>query len=646
MIEQLRFPLTALVGIDDLKLALLLNAIDPKIGGVLIRGDKGTAKSTAVRGLSGLLPKIEVYEGDVFNCGPGDESFGLVDTTATLIKRRPKVVDLPIGTTEDRVTGTLDLERTLRTGERHFEPGLLADAHRGVLYIDEVNLLPDHLVDLLLDVAASGVNVVEREGNSIAHPSRFVLVGTMNPEEGELRPQLLDRFGLMVGVKAPLDPTERAEVVRRRISFDNDPATFSMQYASKERQLADRLQSAQERLESVEMPDAMLHLAIDLCLEAQVDGMRPDITIYRSAATLAAFDGRTTVIEKDIYKAALLVLPHRQRRRPLDQQDSATQTIEEMIDSRMEDPDESDTDGSTATPQTPPPPPDSNGDSPDREPTAPIEESLGEGGYRAPDHVVDPAPRIELRLPPSPQKPKGSTAGRDKQTVSSSHGRVVRHRQWDGHSIDIAPLGTLIAAVTRSSERFANGQTAVAVRPDDIRMRERVTQNGRLVHFLIDGSGSMGARERMRLTKAATLSLLQQRYEQRDKVAIQVFRDDSVELVLKPTSSIVEAARLMRSLPTGGRTPLALALRESLAFIRKQQSLGKVDDATLVIITDARSNDSGIERAAESLCESDIETIVIDTESGFVRLGRAKWLSEILGGGYVLLSDYESVERN
>ena len=177
-------------------------------------------------------------------------------------------------------------------------------------------------------------------------------------------------------------------------------------------------------------------------------------------------------------------------------------------------------------------------------------------------------------------------------------------------------------------------------------MRERVTQNGRLVHFLIDGSGSMGARERMRLTKAATLSLLQQRYEQRDKVAIQVFRDDGVELVLKPTSSIVEAARLMRSLPTGGRTPLALALRESLAFIRKQQSLGKIDDATLVIITDARSNDSGIERAAESLCESDIETIVIDTESGFVRLGRAKWLSEILGGGYVLLSDYESVERN
>ena len=531
----------------------------------------------------------------------------------------------------------------MRTGERHFEPGLLADAHRGILYIDEVNLLPDHLVDLLLDVAASGVNVVEREGNSIVHPSRFVLVGTMNPEEGELRPQLLDRFGLMVGVKAPLDPIDRAEVVRRRIAFDNDPATFSTQYASAEEQLADRLQSAQERLESVDVPDAMLSLAIDLCLEAKVDGLRPDITIYRSAATLAAFDGRTTVIEQDIYKAALLVLPHRQRRRPLDQQESATQTIEEMIDSRMEKQDEDDTGGSPAPPLTPPPPPDSNGDSPDPEPNPPIEESLGEGGYRAPDHVVDPAPRINLRLPDSPRKPKGSTAGRDKRTVSSSHGRVVRHRQWDGHSIDIAPLGTLVAAATRSHERFANGHTAVEVRPDDIRMRERVTQNGKLVHFLIDGSGSMGARERMRLTKAAMLSLLQQRHEHRDKVSIQVFRNDAVELLLKPTASIVEAAGLMRSLPTGGRTPLALALRESLGFIRQQQSLGKVDDAMLVIITDARSDDSGIKHAAESISESDIETIVIDTESGFVRLGRAKWLAEMLGGGYVLLSDHESV---
>src|SRR2546428_4560248 len=317
------FPFTAIVGQESIKLALLLNAISPVIGGVLIRGHKGTAKSTAVRALSRLLPDVEVVAGCPFACALLDEPEVCPHCAVHPAARRPMtrpaaLVELPLGATEDRVVGTLDIERALKSGEKHFESGLLAAAHRGVLYIDEVNLLSDHLVDILLDAAAMGVNYIEREGISVSHPAAFILVGTMNPEEGELRPQLLDRFGLAVDVQAERDVEVRAEVVRRRIAFDHDPERFLVQWLEAEQAERTRLLAARRQLPAVCLDDTMLRLITGICTDFDVDGMRGDITMYRAAVALAAHEGRTQVNEDDVRQVAQLVLLHRRRRQPFD----------------------------------------------------------------------------------------------------------------------------------------------------------------------------------------------------------------------------------------------------------------------------------------------------------------------------------------
>ena len=331
------FPFTAIVGQESIKLALLLNAISPVIGGVLIRGHKGTAKSTAVRALSRLLPDIEVVAGCPFACALSDEPevcphCAVHPATRQPMTRPAALVELPLGATEDRVVGTLDIERALKSGEKHFESGLLAAAHRGVLYIDEVNLLSDHLVDILLDAAAMGVNYIEREGISVSHPAAFILVGTMNPEEGELRPQLLDRFGLAVDVQAERDVEVRAEVVRRRIAFDRDPEKFWTQWADAEHGERSRLVEAQHRLPAVHLDDAMLRLITGICMDFDVDGMRADITMYRAALALAAYEGRTQVVEDDVRRVARLVLPHRRRRQPFDQPAVDDQQLEDSLE--------------------------------------------------------------------------------------------------------------------------------------------------------------------------------------------------------------------------------------------------------------------------------------------------------------------------
>ena len=316
------FPFSAIVGQDEMKLALLIAAVDPKVGGVLAFGDRGSGKSTAVRALAALLPKMKVVVGCRYNCDPDkpDEfceecrARGAVKSTQVPVP----VVDLPLGATEDRVVGALDLERALARGEKAFEPGLLARAHRGFLYIDEANLLEDHLVDLLLDVAASGVNVVEREGLSIRHPARFVLVGTGNPEEGELRPQLLDRFGLSVEVKTPTDLPSRIEVVRRRDSFENDVDGFLVKWAKDETKLRKKITAARDRLPSVAVPDAALERATTLCMALGTDGLRGELTLMRAARALAALDGASVVTDAHLKRIAPSALRHRLRRNPLD----------------------------------------------------------------------------------------------------------------------------------------------------------------------------------------------------------------------------------------------------------------------------------------------------------------------------------------
>jgi magnesium chelatase subunit I len=324
------FPFTAIVGQEEMKLALLLNVIDPKIGGVMIMGDRGTGKSTTIRALADVLPEIEIVSGDPFNSHPSD--LGLMSDwvkqqveageAITTAKKKVPMIDLPLGATEDRVCGTIDIEKALSEGVKAFEPGLLAQANRGILYVDEVNLLDDHLVDVLLDSAASGWNTVEREGISIRHPARFVLVGSGNPEEGELRPQLLDRFGLHAEIRTVKDPTLRVEIVEQRSEFDQDPEAFLEKYRSQQEALQQKLIAAQERLKSVSIDHELKVNISQVCAELDVDGLRGDIVTNRTAKALAALEGRTEVTVDDIRRVIVMALRHRLRKDPLESIDS------------------------------------------------------------------------------------------------------------------------------------------------------------------------------------------------------------------------------------------------------------------------------------------------------------------------------------
>jgi Mg-chelatase subunit ChlI len=338
--RMILFPFTSVVGQDKMKRALILNAISPPIGGVLIRGERGTAKSTAARALAELLPEIDVVDGCRFRCDP-DQPEALCDECRARLAQekalprtlcRTRFVDLPVSATEDRVVGTLDIEQAIQKGERHFEPGVLAAANRGLLYVDEVNLLDDHVVDLLLDSAAMGVNVVEREGISFSHPARFILVGTMNPEEGELRPQLLDRFALCVEIKSIPDLSQRIEILRRRVAFEKNPALFHRQWQVQEQTLSQRIRQAQLLLPEVAYSEENLASIAELTAQMQVDGHRADIVILKTALAQAAFEGRRAIHEADILLAAELALPHRLKKRPLQETELQFERLEQRLE--------------------------------------------------------------------------------------------------------------------------------------------------------------------------------------------------------------------------------------------------------------------------------------------------------------------------
>jgi magnesium chelatase subunit D len=334
------FPFSAIVGQERMKKSLILNAINPKLGGVLIRGEKGTAKSTAVRALASLLPEIDVVAGCPFHCNPHSTTEMcrecLAKTNAgeilTVVKKKTPLADLPLGATEDRVIGTLDLERAIKKGERNFDPGILATVNRGILYVDEVNLLDDHLVDILLDVAAMGINYVEREGVSYSHPAKFILVGTMNPEEGELRPQFLDRFGLCVDVEGINDPAQRVEVVKRYLAYEQDAHAFEHKWRTEEDRVGNLIERGQELLTNVTYDDSMLELIATIALDMAVDGHRADIAILKTAHTIAAYHERATVTEKDVREAAELVLLHRMKRKPFEDSKVDNQKLDKSFE--------------------------------------------------------------------------------------------------------------------------------------------------------------------------------------------------------------------------------------------------------------------------------------------------------------------------
>ncbi|MEU2605951.1 putative cobaltochelatase [Streptomyces albus] len=676
------YPFPALVGQEDLQLSLLLNAVSPAIGGVLVRGEKGTAKSTAVRALTALLPPVEVVAGCRFSCDPASPDPGCPDGphavgAGTGETRPARMVELPVGASEDRLVGALDIERALSEGVKAFEPGLLADAHRGILYVDEVNLLHDHLVDLLLDAAAMGSSYVEREGVSVRHAARFLLVGTMNPEEGELRPQLLDRFGLTVEVAASREPEQRVEVVRRRLAHDDDPEAFAARWADEEQRLRERIAAARALLPRVRLGDAALRQIAATCAAFEVDGMRADLVMARTATALAAWAGRDQVEQADVRQAALLALPHRRRRNPFD----APGLDEEMLDRTLEEHAPQEDEG-------PEPPDGGPGDGPDGGPGDGPDGGPGDGGGvppqdapsqsgQAPRDEGGPAdqPSLPEQAGPAAQEPSGTGAGAQapaapqpaaptgepfkaraltvpglgegaagrRSRARTAHGRTTGARRPQGALGKLHLAATVQAAAPHQQARGRRG-SGLVVRRDDLREAVREGREGNLVLFVVDASGSMAARQRMSAVKGAVLSLLLDAYQRRDKVGMVTFRRGDAEVTLPPTSSVDAAAARLETLPTGGRTPLAAGLLRAREVLRVERLRDPARRALLVTVTDGRAT-GGPEplvrarQAAGLLAADGVASVVVDCEQGHVRLGLARELAQYLGGEAVTLDE-------
>ncbi|WP_343571941.1 VWA domain-containing protein [Mycobacterium sp.] len=609
-------------------LALVLSVVDPGIGGVLVRGEKGTAKSTLVRALTQILPPIDVIAGDRFSTDPAQPSPASPDGTFSVdapVQTRPvRLVELPVGATEDRVAGSIDLKQALSDGAVHFEPGLLAKAHRGILYVDEVNLLHDHLVDLLLDAAAMGAVTVERDGISVTHAAKFVLVGTMNPEEGELRPQLLDRFGLTVEVAAPRDPAQRAEVVRRRLQFDADPQAFRARYANAEERLRNRIRQAQSILPRIQLTDAALLTIAEVCSAAGVDGMRADIVMARAAAAHAAWHDREHPNIDDLRAAAKLALPHRRRRNPFDTPGLDDDELDQLL------------------------PPDTGpGPEPDTDPDHP-------GGGQDPRDVEPHS--AGGRQGPTSAPPVG--AGEPYRTtlfavrgVGDGHaGRRSRARTTTGRRTGASPrcesgihlVETVRAAAPHQVAR-GRGGGRLLLQPGDLRGAVREGREANLVMFVVDTSGSMAARERMRQVKTAILSLLLDAYRRRDRVGVITFRDRAAEIALPPTGSVDVAAKRLDGLPAGGRTPLAEGLMKAAEVVQRERLRDPSRRPLLVVVTDGRATAGQdpvgrAQQAAALLVNDGVSSIVVDCESGRMRMGLAANLARHLRAEHVPLA--------
>ncbi|MEV4151566.1 VWA domain-containing protein [Nocardia salmonicida] len=669
-----------MVGQERLQLALILSAVHPGIGGVLVRGEKGTAKSTVVRALAQLLPPV-------------------VDETGA---RPARLVELPVGATEDRVVGSLDLERVLRDGEQAFRPGLLAAAHHGVLYVDEVNLLHDHLVDVLLDAAAMGRVHVERDGVSHSHEARFVLVGTMNPEEGELRPQLLDRFGLTVDVAASREVDVRMAVVRRRLDYEADPAGFAARYVDADQVVAERILTARDRLPEVALDNSELRRIAALCASFDVDGMRADLVVARTATAHAAWRGRDRVTEDDVRIAAELALPHRRRRDPFDEPGISEQQLDDAMeaaaaevekasgDEEFDGPrgsgdageDESRADGGdSARPEGFDPQDDerSRGTGPDDDPDdgGPDDGGPegGPGGGGPHDQEPDGGPsgggssgdRSDSSSQDDPGN--GSRPGTEKLSGTPTSaakpaprwevpgigegapGRRSRARTRTGRTVrpDVDPstglhlLGTVFAAAPKQFER-GRLRGPLALEAEDLRGAYREGREGNLVVFVVDASGSMAARDRLTAVTGAIVTLLRDAYQRRDKVAVISVRGSEAELVLPPTSSVDIAVRRLAGMRTGGKTPLAAGLLKAREVIAREHVRDPRRRPMLVLLTDGRATGGTdplprARTAARVLAAEGHTAMVIDCERGMIRLGLAAELARDLRARYLRLTE-------
>ena len=647
-LDRHSYPFTAIVGQESMKLALILNAIVPTIGGVLIRGEKGTGKSTAVRGLARLLPEHDVVEGCHFGCDPSDSDALCADCRARLAaagalphhQRRMRVVELPINSSEDRVVGTIDIEAALRTGTRRFEPGVLAEANRNILYVDEVNLLDDHIVDVLLDAAAMGVNVIEREGVSFSHPSRFILVGTMNPEEGELRPQLLDRFGLCVDVEGIRDPDERVLIAERDAAFKRGDHEFANEFAAADSNLSRALAEAIGRVKDVRVTAAHARLISSICVEAEVLGHRADVVIDHAARALAAYRRHGSPSREDIYDAATLALAHRARQ-PIrrDQDESTTpEHGEEQEGSQQSDPESGEPQASESEASSEATAEQSASASETGQQSAGADTGVTTGGSSGHESSPEALQTFNLRRIDLPRQRRVRKQGgkRAASQTPDRRGRYVRAEPKEKVS-DLAIDATVRAAAPMQKERGRRHGERLMLERQDLRQKVRERKVGNLIVFVVDASASMDAEQRMAATKGAILSLLQDAYVRRDRVAVVIFKNRTAEVVLRPTSSVSLARRRLERLSVGGTTPLTHGLMAGYKVVKTELLRDPSIRPLLVLISDGRGNISMFkeeplveaQKVAALIDAEDIDALVIDSARDYSHLPSVQHLARV-----------------
>ncbi|MBN1285976.1 MAG: magnesium chelatase subunit D family protein [Anaerolineae bacterium] len=667
--ERQIYPFTAIVGQEKMRRALILAAVNPRIGGVLIRGERGTAKSTAARALAALLPEIEVVDGCPFSCDPKHPNM-----TCSLCqnrpvedlpvkKRRTRMVDLPVSATEDRVVGTLDIEKAIQKGERHFDPGVLASANRGILYVDEVNLLDDHVVDLLLDSAAMGVNVVEREGVSFEHPARFILIGTMNPEEGDLRPQLLDRFALAVDVGGLMDAEQRVAILERHIAFEAAPEEFCAQWRPVEQDFSDRIARAREVVEDIEYTSNDLLTIATLTAGLNVEGHRADLVILKAARANAAFEGRSAITRHDILVAAELALPHRVKGGPFEEVQVAVQELSERV---------AEIEGAQEAGEGEPGPKaageaekktqvaaegEESADSPNPEQPTLAPQNVfhdqsakwWEGGQHVETGAVFSPRRLDTQLDKLTRK----QAGRRSRTISDrKRGRYIRAQPAGEHADDIAFDATLRAAAPHQRQRHEEDPDAMALalRRSDLQRKIRVRRTANLVLFVVDASWSMAVAERMNATKGAIMSLLTDAYQRRDRVGLVVFNKDRATLVLPPTNSVKLAQKALKDIAVGGKTPLSAGLLLAHeVFVREKYTHPDVMPL-MILLTDGAGNVSMSSLApqteahqiADAIQGAGIRSVVVNMEHPAFDQGLAQDLADHLSGPCYTLAELKA----
>ena len=652
--KQLLYPFSAIVEQEALKTALLLNAVDPSIGGVLIQGHKGTGKSTAARALAQLLPHIEVSEDSPFNLDPRDsfdaydpKSAGSRQIAGRTVSRPMPFVELPLNATEDRLVGSLHVEKALQTGERRFDPGLLAAANRGILYVDEVNLLPDHLVDMLLDSAASGINVVEREGISFVHPARFILIGTMNPEEGDLRPQFLDRFGLCVVIRSVTNLESRKAIVQQRLDFESNPEDFLQRWQLADLAISDQVVYAREHLNRIGIPDDLITALVGLTLELELQGHRADITIFKAARAHAALMEKSEIDKSDIFDVAPFAIQHRLKASPSDRPEDLRERIDNALEKALgqksptiagsREPSEMSLEEMAETMQVP-------GSAAAGSILFSFLGKKQEAAFYAADRKIAAADiHIENLL-----AKRGREKRRSKAATNNSTGRHLgaeRIKPGD-KNYDIAVDATLRQAAMRTAREGVRPNENIPVKTEDFRKKRRVKQLDTLIVFVVDSSGSMGkgTDAPMKAAKGAVLAILRKAHQIRSEVAVITFGGPKATVILPPASSVALAESALERLPTGGATPFADSLLQAWQLVRSERLKSPGIQPILVIISDGEANvpiSTGaepleeLEALAKKIARDRIPAVFIDAATQNNGKSDMRRIAEVMHSSYI-----------